>query len=361
MSCIPNSAGYPFVKLVCRHFVPHHIRFYDGLNKFFNDIFDKYGLPAIVTADNITIFRTLFVFPCLWLWASGWCFLAAMLVLLCDLGDFLDGVVARWWRTPERLQVPPPSKYQSSRRVRRLHDSWGQFFDAVMDKLFIVPVWVFALGQTQSTIFTIILWCLILLESGSGFVRTLAYYSGANASAPPRPDQAADSSVKSDEVGKAKQTFEMVGSALFVLEGFMGYGELRLIGALILAAAIPLSMESVRRKVRTTRVYYYQGPKAALEAQDLLFLEQAKSIVGIGGGALVVGVPKDAQPLTAAALGCVASVDYILVDAPAPEAITEAFLKEHAFDVVACRPDQAVDGEVTVVELLVDEKLLKSA
>ena len=113
-----------------------------------------------------------------------------------------------------------------------------------MDKLFIVPVWVFALSQTQSYLAIMILWSLILLESASGFVRTLAYYSGPNSQAAAKTG-AVNSSVKSDEVGKAKQTFEMVGTALFVLD----FGPTRMLGLLILFIAVPLSTESIRRKI----------------------------------------------------------------------------------------------------------------
>ena len=147
---------------------------------------------------------------------------------------------------PSRKKAPAPSPYVLSLRAARLKASWGQYFDAVMDKLFIVPVWVFALSQTQSYLAIMILWSLILLESASGFVRTLAYYSGPNSQAAAKTGAVNSCSrVKSDEVGKAKQTFEMVGTALFVLD----FGPTRMLGLLILFIAVPLSTESIRRKI----------------------------------------------------------------------------------------------------------------
>ena len=97
-----------------------------------------------------------------------------------------------------------------------------------------------------------LLWSLIALETGSAFVRTREYLSrsGASLSATQSEELASkvagfarSSAVKSDGVGKAKQTLEMVGTALYMIP------MLRPLGLSTLFLALPLAIESVARKV----------------------------------------------------------------------------------------------------------------
>ena len=91
---------------------------------------------------------------------------------------------------------------------------------------------------------------LIAAETASGCIRFRAYFTSGGVPAPSvQGFDFSTSAVKADHVGKAKQTFEMVGTALFIL-GFTRY-----VGLLLLALALPLAYESVRRKV-VTRVIY---------------------------------------------------------------------------------------------------------
>lgn len=80
-------------------FVAFHEKFYSSLNKTLRSILDskKDKIPEWFTANFITYFRTLLVIPCLLLLAWGQTLLPSAIVILVDFGDFLDGVVARFW------------------------------------------------------------------------------------------------------------------------------------------------------------------------------------------------------------------------------------------------------------------------
>jgi hypothetical protein len=84
-----------FVKKI----LPHHERFYNRLNTFLRKFLDdrKAKIPDWFTANFITYVRTVFVIPTLLLLAGGYTFFPSVIVILVDLGDFLDGVVARFW------------------------------------------------------------------------------------------------------------------------------------------------------------------------------------------------------------------------------------------------------------------------
>ena len=59
---------------------------------------------------------------------------------------------------------------------------------------------------------------LILLEVSSACIRFRAYFTASGVAAPKVEGfDFSTSAVKADHVGKAKQTFEMVGTALYVL------------------------------------------------------------------------------------------------------------------------------------------------
>ena len=87
---------------------------------------------------------------------------------------------------------------------------------------------------------------------------------------------------KVDHIGNAKQTFEMVGTALFIIP------LTRYFGLVLMMAAVPLAYESVRRKVNT-RVLYVDGTTESLDHSVLKFWKQAKGM----GSKLVVGISSD--------------------------------------------------------------------
>jgi len=157
-------------------------------------------------------------------------------------------------------------------------------------------------------------------------VRFRAFYQSSGIAAPKVEgfEFSINSGVKADHIGKVKQTFEMVGTAMFILPQF------RTIGNIFLTAAIPLSYESVRRKV-VDRVLYVQGSKNMGDYKTQRLLKQAKSL----GSHLIVGVPSGED--TASTLLNVSScdsVDYVMRGAPGK--VTAEFLDEISADYVVC-------------------------
>ena len=84
---------------VIKPFLEWHEVFYSALNKNLRSILDgnKTKIPDWFTANFITYLRTIVVVPTLLLLALGHHVLPSILVILVDFGDFLDGVVARFW------------------------------------------------------------------------------------------------------------------------------------------------------------------------------------------------------------------------------------------------------------------------
>jgi phosphatidylglycerophosphate synthase len=210
--------------------------------------------------------------------------------------------------------------------VSHWNRTYGGFIDAVCDKAFIVPCWIAFLHMVPQSghlrivqYFTLIF--LILAEVSSGCIRFRAYYTAVGVPAPSVEGfDFSSSAVKADHVGKAKQTFEMVGSALFILP------ITRYIGVILLASALPLAYESVRRKVNS-RVMYVDGSKfEKLDHKVLKFLMQAKAM----GSKLIVGFSsKTDMILTTCACSC---VDEVIAEAP--KKIDLMFLEKQGIDYV---------------------------
>ena len=99
---------------------------------------------------------------------------------------------------------------------------------------------------------------------------------------------------KVDHIGNAKQTFEMVGTALFIIP------LTRYFGLVLMMAAVPLAYESVRRKVNT-RVLYVDGTTESLDHSVLKFWKQAKGM----GSKLVVGISSDIGPIDDRERSCI--------------------------------------------------------
>jgi hypothetical protein len=85
-------------------FLRCHEVFYTGLNQLLRKQLDKKAkkIPVWITANFITYFRTALVVPTLLLLAWECRTMAALLVVIVDFGDFLDGVVARFWTDMRR-------------------------------------------------------------------------------------------------------------------------------------------------------------------------------------------------------------------------------------------------------------------
>jgi hypothetical protein len=84
---------------IIKPFLSYHEIFYAAMNKTLRGLLDnnKSKIPDWFTANFITYFRTIFVIPTLLLLAWGHNLLPSFIVILVDFGDFLDGVVARFW------------------------------------------------------------------------------------------------------------------------------------------------------------------------------------------------------------------------------------------------------------------------
>jgi len=215
----------------------------------------------------------------------------------------------------------------TSWQVSHWNRTYGGFVDAVCDKAFVVPCWIALLhtvpisGHVHWAQYLTLLF-LILAEIASGCIRFRAYFTSVGVPAPKVEGfDFSTSAVKADHVGKAKQTFEMVGSALFILP-FARY-----LGLAFLFLAVPLAYESVRRKVNTRVMYVNGNVIDKLDHKVLKFLMQAKAM----GSKLIVGFSekKTEMILTACACSC---VDEVIAEAP--KKLDLMFLEKQGIDYV---------------------------
>lgn len=88
-----------FLSNVIKPFLKLHEKFYAALNATLRSLLDsnKDHIPEWFTANFITYARTFLVIPCVLLLSWGHTVLPSIIVLFVDFGDFLDGVVARYW------------------------------------------------------------------------------------------------------------------------------------------------------------------------------------------------------------------------------------------------------------------------
>jgi len=76
-----------------------HEIFYSWLSIAIRTLLDGCSnyIPTWFTANFITYARTVLVIPCITLLALGYQILPSTIVILVNSGDYLDGVVARFW------------------------------------------------------------------------------------------------------------------------------------------------------------------------------------------------------------------------------------------------------------------------
>lgn len=324
-----------YLRVVISPFLKVHEKFYSKLNTVLRDLLDSRDghIPLWFTANFITYLRTLCIIPCLQLLSWGHRWIPILIVLLVDFGDFLDGVVARYWiETDKGPTVEAQNKGDAvpSWLTARRNSTYGGFIDAICDKAFVVPCWIYLLSlvSLEWGIFThlqhFILWCLIFAEVASGSIRFRAYYTAQSIPAPIVSGlDFSTSAVKADHIGKAKQTFEMVGTALFMLP------YLRILGIGFLILAVPLSYESVRRKV-VRRVIYVQYDGEFNHAM-IKFWMQAKCL----GSRLIVGVTGGSESIEFLNASAVVCVDKVIPDVPSKVDVT--FLSKHNIDFFVCQ------------------------
>jgi phosphatidylglycerophosphate synthase len=210
--------------------------------------------------------------------------------------------------------------------------TYGGFVDAVCDKAFVIPCWISLLHSVPETRYLKVfqyasLLCLILAETASGCIRFKAYFTSGGVPAPKVVGfDFSTSAVKADHIGKAKQTFEMVGTALFVLP------LTRYCGLILLLLAVPLAYESVRRKIQRRVVYVSGGNVKTFDNKTLKFWMQAKAM----GTKLIVGIPgKNVKEMVLNACAS-SSVDLVIAEAPAKADLM--FLEKQGIDFCICAP-----------------------
>lgn len=327
-------------------FLTQHEKFYSKLNTILRDFIDKSKPPKWFTANFITYARTVLVMPCILFLAWGYDVSAAIIVIAVDFGDFLDGVVARYWVDVLKKNKKPEDVSSDnavpSWQLTQRNKIYGGFIDANCDKAFVVPCWIFLLstvsGSTLENLQYFVLWSLILAESASGSIRFKAFYTSVGV---PTPSVAglefSSSAVKADHVGKAKQTFEMVGTSLFMIP------QLRIFGIFLLTLALPLAYESVRRKIQDRVIFVHYSSYESFDHQILKFWMQCKSL----GSKLVVGVAgneRSAEFLNASAVSC---VDGVLTETPTK--VDVKFLEKHDINYYVCPAGKTKGASETVL------------
>ena len=133
----------------------------------------------------------------------------------------------------------------------------------------------------------------------------------------------------------------MVGTALFIIP------VMRYVGLVLLAAAVPLAYESVRRKINT-RVMYVDGTTEILDHSVLKFWKQAKGM----GSKLVVGISSDNSKTSSLMIEnarASESVDEVISEAPAT--VDVDFLDEANCDFVIC-----LEGKCSVSDDIISAK-----
>ena len=88
-----------YLKTVIKPLLTFHEKFYNALNKTMRKALDdnRSKIPDWITANWITYARTVLVVPTILLLSWGYTVLPSFIVIFVDFGDFLDGVVARFW------------------------------------------------------------------------------------------------------------------------------------------------------------------------------------------------------------------------------------------------------------------------
>lgn len=338
--CI-NSSIELYLEHLISPFLTYHAKFYSSLNFFLRSLLDEFGIPVWCTANFITYCRTWLILPCLILLAKGYNVIPFAIVVFVDFNDFLDGVVARYWMDNKHIAKSTPPKKNTILSWMTSHQNkiYGGFIDAVCDKVFVVPCWIYLISRVEeSTNSTwkilqyIALWCLILAETSSGAIRFRAFYTAPAVSSPKSSSDFSSSAVKADHVGKAKQTFEMLGTAFFIIPAT------RFIGFMLLVPAIPLAYESVRRKITTRVILVIYDNSVPFDAGMIEFWLKAKTL----GSKLIIGVNSNTtDDIKVRNASSISVVDEIMVQVP--NQVSTKFLQENEIDYVVCTPKQTKD------------------
>jgi len=123
-----------FLGNVIKPFLALHEKFYSALNATLRSLLDNNTIPIWFTANFITYARTFLVIPCILLLSWGHTVLPSVIVILVDFGDFMDGVVARYWVDVKKEQQEEAlnkkdgtSRSRSVSPVNSDDDSFGKY------------------------------------------------------------------------------------------------------------------------------------------------------------------------------------------------------------------------------------------
>ncbi len=196
----------------------HHHWVYNAINRIIEPFICNHpGIPYL-TPNRVTFFRTALLLPAVFTLTQGHYFFCAILIFCNDLLDFVDGIIAR-----------------AHKKIGVVYDAiFGAYFDAVCDKIFSISVWyawiVLALNQRHVCLEMNVVFLLIVLESSLFWIRTKIYFTTGESS-----------SVFATQNGKAKQTLQMLGTVLLVLD---------VPGAVfVLLVCLPLTIRSIMEKI----------------------------------------------------------------------------------------------------------------
>lgn len=376
-----------------------------NLDTKIQNILDQY--PSITSSWFLTpifiiYFRTLLIIPCLIGLVYKQYILASFIVSLVDLTHYLsDIIVAKHGSSSDQHQQQKQKQQQhhqgevrkGARRVssrsdrtmeipslRSIHlsNSYNEFIDTICEKIFFIPCWIHFLSNIPQTtrqrenlvfFFTtqqyIIFWCLILIELLLGYYQIRTYYSSSFGLKAPenivgrgwRKHNDSKNSVKVEEIAKAKQTRQMIGTALFILPSYF----LKYLGLCLLCAAIPPAHELIKHQAPYAKkcVIYVQvdeGSSTIFTPEILRFWIRAKAI----GSKLMVGIPNNGVNTTTTTttttttnalietVKCISYVDSVLTPVPSQQQHVDiAFLESHGIDYVACLEENEEEEKTT--------------
>ena len=121
-----------YLLTLIKPFLCLHEKFYNALNNKLREFFEqnKSKIPDWFSANLITYARTVLVIPVLLLLsASDHVFIPSFIVILVDFGDFLDGVVARFWfDVKKETEEVLSNKEKGNSPQTSDDDSYGMYF-----------------------------------------------------------------------------------------------------------------------------------------------------------------------------------------------------------------------------------------
>ena len=330
-------------------FLKPYDKIYGTLNTQLTQSFQTKGLPKYITANLITYVRTTLIIPTILLLSRNYVVVPILLLLTNDILDSVDGIVARYW-----LQKLDQDEIcfvldsdSTTTKTRKRH--FGEYLDAVLDKIYLVPLWICLISLNQSSMLSMfVLWPLIMIETTSGFVRTVQYYTKVGVSASndlmASAAMSSTSSINSSRnISTIKQMLEIFGSA-FLMVPLTYY-----IGILILMLSWPLAIESVRRKLEK-KVIYVTCDASPLSEQYLLFLQQAKSL----GSTLIVGIESKSKDGTdyeqrRREVLCLFYVDACIDAAPTLKDIDVDWMSKSGIDKIVCSRNDSKEMKKTML------------